>query len=224
MDINLRKRRYTDKLTLYDADTILSPPAGSVFLCLSLAQTLVVRASCRLLHQRTAWVKTYLDDGYLIPDDADWDTIEGVIADAENELMGCNEIEAYLATIATNTAWQLQVTQPYPSNQVLSEASDGSPIYYLTFDAIPEGYWRYVGLIVGNDLTTACTHMRFEHYDGSTWRSIYHFGPTVAGQPVSFACNLVLVDTENIRVRFYQSTVNDNLRAILFCHDIEALE
>jgi hypothetical protein len=73
---------------LIDAARVLNGQFDDAVVHLSGAQLEMLRNLTTYLHERTTFVDTYHPEYYELPDDEDWDTIEAIVSDLEDKLMG----------------------------------------------------------------------------------------------------------------------------------------
>lgn len=121
-----RFRRFYRPRVLIDVADLESPPFDGGLLCVTGAQLLLLRNLCEYLHRPTTFVSEYVATGYYVPTKEEWDTIQAIVAELENELMGCAEIENALLSIASGVqclcsqATQPEIVQPGPAyNEVV---------------------------------------------------------------------------------------------------------
>lgn len=88
MSETVLRRAYRDSRVLIDAARVLDPQFDDDVLTLTGAQIEMLRNLTQYLNRRDTFVDEYHEQYYLIPDDADWDSLQQVIADLEDVLMG----------------------------------------------------------------------------------------------------------------------------------------
>ena len=86
-----RKTHYPPRV-LIDTQRILDPQFSDGLLCITGAQIEMLRNLCQYLHRRSTFSEDADKMGYLCPDTADWDTLQAIVADLEETLMGCEEL------------------------------------------------------------------------------------------------------------------------------------
>lgn len=99
-----RRKDYYMPRVLIDVDRILDPQSGDSLLCITGAQLEMLRNLTQYLHRRSTYVKEYHDDYYYCADNDDFDTIEAIVAELEETLMGCEELKASLDAITAQLA------------------------------------------------------------------------------------------------------------------------
>jgi hypothetical protein len=116
-----RFRRFYMPRVLIEVSDIETPPFDGALLCVTGAQLLLLRNLCEYLHRETTFVSQYTDAGYYVPTSEEWDAIQAIVAELENELMGCAEIEQALLSIAAGVqclcsqATEPTIVQPGPT-------------------------------------------------------------------------------------------------------------
>jgi hypothetical protein len=99
MSESWRRKSYYRTRVLVQVGDILDCPYPDMLICLTGGQVAMLRKLCEYLHRRSTWVSEYNDNYYLAPSDAEWDALEGVVAELEDTLMGCPEIVTQLEAI-----------------------------------------------------------------------------------------------------------------------------
>ena len=98
-----RVKRYYKPRVLIDVGRILDPQFDDVLLCITGAQLEMLRNLTQYLHRHSTFVATYEASRYLTADNSDWDSIQAIVAELEETLMGCEEFttlfEAMLAQL-----------------------------------------------------------------------------------------------------------------------------
>jgi hypothetical protein len=77
----------------------LEPIGDAALLCLEPGELNILRNIVQYAERRCNWVAEYHTDYYLTPTDADWNTIEALVASLEEKLMGCDELTGLLESI-----------------------------------------------------------------------------------------------------------------------------
>ena len=98
------RRTYYRKRILIESARILAPQFDDGLLCITGAQIEMLRNLMPYLKRRSTFVSSYQVGHYFIPNDADWDDIQAIVADLEETLMGCTEIATALNNIAAQLA------------------------------------------------------------------------------------------------------------------------
>lgn len=114
-----RRKGYYAKRVLIDTERVLSPQFEDSLVCITGAQFEMLRNLTQYLKRRSTFASNYADTHYLCPTEEEWDTIQAIVADLEETLMGCTEITdalnamaAQLACICNAMQGQLASTQP----------------------------------------------------------------------------------------------------------------
>lgn len=94
MSTEWRRKTYYRSRVLIDTARILNPQFDDALLCITGAQLEMIRNLTQYLHRRSTFAEDYGKVGYLAPDTADWDTIQAIVADLEETIMGCEEFTA----------------------------------------------------------------------------------------------------------------------------------
>lgn len=223
-----RRRAFFAGRVLIESDRILDPQFDDSLLCLTGAELELLRNITAYLHRQESFVDTYHDGYYIMPDDADFDDIQAIVASLEEKLMGCTEMEAlltsingYLSTISFNLGLMHMIGDPIAANEMISDQSDGSGAYYVEYTAVPEDYRLKVYGVAAMDTTGPCTSIRFEWYKGASWRQFHYVATVAGGVPIWWMGPITLEYGENLRVRFAGSANLDNLRIIRWAERFE---
>ena len=99
-----RRKSYYSKRVLIDTSRILDPQFNDSLLCITGAQIEMLRNLMQYLHRRSTFASEQFDTHYLAPTTEEWDTLQAIVADLENTLMGCEGITQELASIAAAVA------------------------------------------------------------------------------------------------------------------------
>ena len=99
MSESWRCKTYYNPRVLIDTERVLNPAFDDTLICITGAQVEMLRNLTQYLHRRSTFAEGYEDTHYLSPDNADWDTIQSIVADLEDILMGCPDIVAQLQAI-----------------------------------------------------------------------------------------------------------------------------
>lgn len=97
-----RIKKYYDKRQMIETQRVITPQFDNIVVCLTGSDLEMLRNLMPLLRWRTSFVSEYHTNHYLCPDNADWDLIQGLVADLERRLMG-GEIEALITAIEAQT-------------------------------------------------------------------------------------------------------------------------
>lgn len=87
-----RKKTYYKPRVLISTERVLDPQFEDGLLCITGAQLEMLRNLTQYLKRRSTFSQSETDVGYLSPSSADWDTIQAIVADLEETLMGCEEL------------------------------------------------------------------------------------------------------------------------------------
>lgn len=99
MSQDWRRKGYYHTRVLIPVADVLGDPRPDMLICLTGVQASLLRNACEYLHRRSTFVSEYHDGYYLAPTDQEWDEIEGIVADTEDILMGCEDYLALLQCI-----------------------------------------------------------------------------------------------------------------------------
>lgn len=99
-----RRKTYYRPRVLIDTSRILDPQFPDSLLCITGAQIEMLRNLTQYLHRRSTFASEYQDQYYLAPTNEEWDSLEAIVADLEDTLMGCDEITTALNSIAAQVA------------------------------------------------------------------------------------------------------------------------
>lgn len=100
MEETWRRKKYYMPRVLIDVARVLSPQSDDSLLCITGAQLEMLRNLTQYLHRRSTFVDEYAETYYVCADNEDFDTIQAIVADLEETLMGCDEITTALNAIA----------------------------------------------------------------------------------------------------------------------------
>lgn len=89
-----RRKTYYKPRVLISTERILDPQYDDALLCITGAQLEMLRNLTQYLKRRSTFSQSESDVGYLTPSTADWDTIQAIVADLEETIMGCEEFTA----------------------------------------------------------------------------------------------------------------------------------
>ena len=120
-----RRRRYRYNHVLIESARILDPQFSDAVVFLSGAQIELLRNVTQYLNRQDTYVAEYEGNYYLVPTDEDFDSIQAIIADLEETLMG-----------NPNTIWGYK--DQWFANP--TEISVGDSATYVETSAVPAGY------------------------------------------------------------------------------------
>ena len=98
-----RRKTYYGKRVLIDTTRVLNPQFPTIIACFDGAELEMLRNLTKYLHRRSTFAEDLTKSGYLSPSNADWDTIESLVATLERKLMG-GECEDLITAIESQTA------------------------------------------------------------------------------------------------------------------------
>ena len=94
-----RRKTYYPPRVLIDSTKVLSPTFDDSLMCITGAQLEMLRNLTQYLHRRSTFVAETHEGYYLVADNDDWDSIQAVVAELEETLMGCTEFTDLLQDI-----------------------------------------------------------------------------------------------------------------------------
>jgi len=89
-----RKKTYYKPRVLISTERVLDPQFEDGLLCITGAEFEMLRNLTQYLRRRSTFSEDETESGYLSPSTADWDTIQAIVANLEEKLMGCEELMA----------------------------------------------------------------------------------------------------------------------------------
>lgn len=210
----VRRRSYNTLRVLIESSRILNPQLDDSLICLSGAEIELLRNLTQYLHRQDSFVATYNAGYYLTPDQEAWDDLQAIVADLEEKLMGCTEIEALLEAIEARLT-------PTVTTQSLQGDAGGTGSDWLTFTAPPEGIVRTVHTIVAFNSQRASDYIWFQIHTGTHDRIIHREADTLYNQRVRCPFSFEIAYPETYLVFFVGAQVNDTLKAIALQSDRE---
>lgn len=87
-----RHKTYYRPRVLISTERILDPQFADGLLCITGPQLEMLRNLTQYLKRRSTFSEAETETGYQTPDTEDWDTIQAIVADLEETLMGCEEL------------------------------------------------------------------------------------------------------------------------------------
>lgn len=87
-----RRKTFYKKRVLIDTQRVLDPQFDDGLICITGAELEMLRNLMQYLHRRSTFAESISDVGYFAPDTADWDTIQAIVANLEEKIMGCEEL------------------------------------------------------------------------------------------------------------------------------------
>jgi len=89
-----RKKTYYKNRVLISTERVLDPQFADGLICLTGADLEMLRNLTQYLHRRSTFAEDKTAVGYLSPSTEDWDSIQAIVANLEEKLMGCEELMA----------------------------------------------------------------------------------------------------------------------------------
>ena len=119
-----RRRRYYRTRVLISTQDVLESPFPDGLLCLSGGQLNIIRNLLQYATRRANFVSTYETDTYLTPTEEEWDAIQAIVADLEEQAMGdCSELMSRLDDLLAAVECICPSLLDLRSNTVLSPDS-----------------------------------------------------------------------------------------------------
>ena len=129
-----RRKTYYKPRVMISTDRVIDPQSDDALLCITGAQLEMLRNITQYLRRRSTFSEDETAVGYLSPDTADWDTIQAIVADLEEKLMGCEaftqlftDMLAQLECVC-NTIQSISSTNPSVAPVVEDYLDDGTLI------------------------------------------------------------------------------------------------
>jgi len=126
-----RRKTYYKPRVLISTERILDPQFEDALLCITGAQLEMLRNLMQYLRRRSTFAQSESDTGYLTPNTGDWYTIQAIVADLEETLMGCEEFTALLEDMLA----QLQCI----CNGATTPATDGGSVTPIVEEGLGDG-------------------------------------------------------------------------------------
>lgn len=149
-----RRYNYRYDRILIESARVLDPQLAPVTVCLSGAHVEMLRNIVHYLDRPTTFVETYEDDTYLVPDEADLETIATAVAELEYVLMGSENL-----SFGINERWA--------ESSVV--AKDGAGTFEASSTPVPPGYFYVL---------QRASLANFSGQRGAAFISIVHDGTT----------------------------------------------
>ena len=96
-----RHKTYYKPRVLISTSRVLAPQFDDGLICLTGAELEMIRNLTQYLHRRSTFAEDESDTGYLTPDTAEWDTIQAIVANLEEKIMGCEALMALFEDMLT---------------------------------------------------------------------------------------------------------------------------
>lgn len=87
-----RRKTYYRPRVLISTERILDPQFDDGLICITGAELEMLRNLTQYLRRRSTFSEDETESGYLSPSDEDWDSIQAIVANLEEKLMGCEEL------------------------------------------------------------------------------------------------------------------------------------
>ena len=87
-----RRKTYYKSRVLISTERVLDPQFDDGLICLTGAELEMLRNLTQYLRRRSTFSEDETETGYLSPSTADWDTIQAIVANLEEKIMGCEEL------------------------------------------------------------------------------------------------------------------------------------
>jgi len=182
-----RRRKYRDSAVLIESGRVLSPQFEQLVAWFSGAQVEILRNLMQYARQRDGWVSEYESSTYLMPDDADWNDIDSIIADLEKKLMGNdNVIWGYGGSVGDEL--------------IVDSAIAGTNT--LTFATPSVGTVLVVNNIACVSTGAVVTQVNIDAYVAGKIRILKRGPYPVANETFDWTGKLVLAHGDHVRVQF----------------------
>lgn len=145
MSESWRYKTYYKPRVLIETSRVLYPQYQDSVLCLTGAELELLRNLMQYLHRRSTFASEYQKGGYLAPTNAEWDSIEAIVASLEEKLMGCAEFLTLLEDLL------VQMTCVCDRTTSLANVVGSLPIYGPTLQPAIDKYIGDGGLQVDDD-------------------------------------------------------------------------
>ncbi len=129
-----RKKTFYRPRVLIETSRVLYPQFGDSVLCITGAQLEMLRNLTQYLHRRSTFASEYETSGYLTPTNEEWDSIQAIVGDLEEVLMGCEQFLSLLEGILE------QVTCICQQSTVAADVLGNLPFYGPSLQPVLEGH------------------------------------------------------------------------------------
>ena len=191
-----RRHGYRDRRVLIETERILNPQFDDAVVSLSGAQVELLRNITAYLDRETTFVSTYGDGYYLSPTVSDWDSLNAIVANLQEKLMG-----------NINTPWGYKETLRERKQNLSAAAGDNT----LVHTVVPEGEIWVVENITVWDSNTACTYVRVYVNSGISSYVVWHVPSPVNNVPDTYPYGFVLGEGDGVTVLFTGCVLNDDI-------------
>ena len=129
-----RIKKYYKKRVLIETGRVLDPQFDDSLVCITGAHFELLRNLMQYLHRRSTFVSEYQEGYYVAPSNEEWDSLQSIIGDLEEVLMGCADITQLLEDILVQVTCVCQ-----KMNDAVSLMLD-VPGYSPSLSPIVDGY------------------------------------------------------------------------------------
>lgn len=129
-----RKKTYYKPRVLISTERVLDPQFEDGLICITGAEFEMLRNLTQYLHRRSTFSEDETETGYLSPSTEDWDTIQGIVSNLEEKIMGCEELMAIFTDMLTamqcvcNKASTMQAIPPANDPIIREYLEDGEMV------------------------------------------------------------------------------------------------
>ena len=116
MSDSWRRKTYYKPRVLISTSRVLTPQFEDGLICLTGAELEMIRNLTQYLHRRSTFAESESGTGYLTPDTADWDTIQAIVANLEEKIMGCEELMTLFEDMLTAMQCVCNKTEQPPTD------------------------------------------------------------------------------------------------------------
>ena len=126
-----RRKTYYKPRVLISTTRVLDPQYEDGLMCITGAQIEMLRNLTQYLRRRSTFSQNEDLQGYLSPTGEDWDTIQAIVSDLEEELMGCEELMQVFQDMLTQLQCVCSGTSP--------TSSDGGSVQPIIQEGLDSG-------------------------------------------------------------------------------------
>lgn len=204
-----RREGYIHNRVLIEASRVLDAQFSDTLVFLTGAQVEMLRNVVQYLNRWDTYVSEYKEGYYITPSAEDYDSILGIVADMEEELMG-----------NPNTIWGYK--DRWVEKVEHTVIGDGS--YDVDADAVPEGYVYTLQSLVCRNLTNACGTVP-KLVSGSIQVPVGQYvGSGATIYRIVDGVNYTLKEGDIARCRFYSCLDGDELELFLWGYKMVVTE
>lgn len=198
MSEQLRSRRYQEIRVLIETARVLDSSFNDGVLHITGAQIELLRNLTAYAHRESTFVSEYRDVDYLTPTVADWDSLQAIIADLEEKLMGNeNVIFGYY--------------ERYREQRVNTGVGAGD--VGQSFSLVPEGEVWVVTSFVAHSVQTNVTLVRLQAVCAGEYIVVASDPYTVAQKHVNAPGDIILSEGDRLRCYWYDCAQGDDVRS-----------